>query len=50
MAMIIEQAGGKAYSSAGQRVVDILPTDIHERTPVVLGSPDEVDRVLEFVG
>ena len=50
MAMIIEQAGGKAVVGAGghpaQRVLEITPTSIHQRTSLVLGSPDEVDAVL----
>jgi len=46
MAMLIEQAGGKAYSGPGQRLLDIAPSDIHQRVPVVLGSADEVDKVL----
>ncbi len=48
MAMIIEQAGGKAFSGQ-QRILDIVPTDMHQRCSVVLGSPDEVDRVQQFV-
>lgn len=48
MAMIIEQAGGKALAAPGQRLLDIVPQTIHQRTPVLLGSPNEVDRVLEF--
>jgi fructose-1,6-bisphosphatase I len=49
MAMIIEQAGGKALAVPGQRVLDVVPTEIHQRTPVCLGSPDEVDRVMAMV-
>ncbi|MFO1468786.1 MAG: class 1 fructose-bisphosphatase [Steroidobacteraceae bacterium] len=45
MSMIIEQAGGKSLCAPGQRVLDIQPTDIHQRTPLILGSPDEVDNV-----
>jgi fructose-1,6-bisphosphatase I len=45
MAMIIEQAGGKALSAPGHRILDVAPTDIHQRTPVILGSADEVDHV-----
>jgi fructose-1,6-bisphosphatase I len=45
MAMIIEQAGGKTLASAKQRVLDIQPTAIHQRTPVILGSADQVDLV-----
>jgi len=46
MAMIIESAGGKATDGT-QRIVDIKPTDLHQRTPVVIGSPDEVDHVTQ---
>ncbi len=49
MAMIIEQAGGKALAAPGRRVLDVTPAAIHQRTPICLGSPDEVDRVMEMV-
>lgn len=45
MAMLVEQAGGKALIAAGQRILEVQPTDIHQRVAVVLGSADEVDRV-----
>jgi len=48
--MIIEQAGGKALSAPGQRVLEINPTAIHQRTPVILGSADQVDRVVAHLG
>ena len=50
MAMLIEQAGGKALAAPGQRILDVQPTDIHQRTPVILGSPDEVDHVAARLG
>jgi fructose-1,6-bisphosphatase I len=46
MAMIVEQAGGKAVAGLGQRILDIHPTAIHQRTPVILGAADQVDAVL----
>jgi fructose-1,6-bisphosphatase I len=46
MAMIIEQAGGKAFASPGQRILDIQPQAIHQRTPVILGATDQVALVL----
>jgi fructose-1,6-bisphosphatase I len=46
IAMIIEQAGGKAYAAPGQRILERVPGGIHQRTPVILGSPDEVEQVL----
>lgn len=49
MAMLVEQAGGKAYAQPDQRILDVLPTDIHQRVPVILGSPDEVDQVLTHI-
>ncbi len=45
MAMIMEQAGGKAIAAPGQRILDVQPGDIHQRTPVILGSAEEVEHV-----
>jgi fructose-1,6-bisphosphatase I len=50
MAMLIEQAGGKALAAPGQRILDVQPKAIHERTPVILGSADEVDHVAAQLG
>jgi fructose-1,6-bisphosphatase I len=50
MAMLIEQAGGKALTAPGQRVLDVLPTGIHQRTPIVIGSGAEVDHVMAHLG
>jgi fructose-1,6-bisphosphatase I len=50
MAMLIEQAGGKALAGPGQRILDVQPRDIHERTPVILGSSEEVDHVVAQLG
>ena len=41
LAFIAEQAGGQAVSGDG-RIMDIVPTAIHERTPLVIGSREEV--------
>jgi len=53
MGMIIEQAGGKAVIGATSqpdgRLMEILPTSIHQRTSVVMGSRDEVDAVLRHL-
>ncbi|WP_145070777.1 class 1 fructose-bisphosphatase [Engelhardtia mirabilis] len=48
MAMLMEQAGGKALAGAG-RLMEIEPTEVHQRTSVVMGSADEVDRVVSFL-
>jgi len=49
MALIIEQAGGKTMAAPGLRVLDVQPTAIHQRTPVILGAADQVDRVLSHL-
>ena len=56
MAMIVEQAGGKGLLGAltrrrrrAQRLLDVQPTTIHQRTSVVIGSPVEVDRVMDHL-
>ena len=48
LAMIAKHAGGAA--SDGQKpILDKLPTALHERTPLIIGSSDEVERVLSFM-
>ena len=47
MAFIIEQAGGLC-STGRERILDIKPTDIHQRVPVILGSQQEVERVVGY--
>lgn len=49
MAFLIEQAGGKAIAGAGQRVLDIEPTELHQRCPLFVGSPNMVDKLEGFV-
>ena len=44
MSLLIERASGAA-TDAVQRILDIEPTDIHQRVPVVLGSKNEVAYV-----
>ncbi|MFY0598006.1 MAG: class 1 fructose-bisphosphatase [Cognatishimia sp.] len=44
MAFIIEQAGGKA-STGEVQIMDLMPTDLHQRCGVILGSSEEVDRI-----
>jgi fructose-1,6-bisphosphatase I len=49
MAMLVEQAGGKALAGPGQRILEVTPEDIHQRTCVVLGGSDEVDQVISHL-
>ena len=41
IAMIVEQAGGRA-TDGSQRILDIQPKGIHQRTPLLVGSPTEI--------
>ena len=47
MAMLVEQAGGLA-STGRQRILDIQPASIDETVPVILGSRDEVERLMLY--
>ena len=47
MAFIVEQAGGIA-TTGNQRIMDIQPTSLHQRVPVIMGSKNMVNKVLEF--
>jgi fructose-1,6-bisphosphatase I len=44
IAWIIEQAGGRA-TTGQERVLDVVPTGLHQKTPLICGSLEEVDRV-----
>lgn len=48
LAFIVEQAGGKASYGDG-RIMDIQPTELHQRTPVFMGNKDMVEKVEEFL-
>src|SRR6185437_10288863 len=42
LAFIVEQAGGAA-SNGHQRILDVEPTELHQRTPLYIGSRSEVE-------
>jgi len=48
MAFLIEAAGGKASHGTGN-ILDINPTELHQRTPIFIGSKNMVNKALEFV-
>ncbi|MBN3272503.1 F16P2 bisphosphatase, partial [Polyodon spathula] len=48
IAFIIEQAGGMATTGT-QPVLDVQPECIHQRVPMILGSPDDVQEFLACV-
>ena len=48
MAFIAEQAGGKASDGFG-RIMEIQPTELHQRVPFFCGSYNMVEKVEEFM-
>ncbi|MDP4199287.1 MAG: class 1 fructose-bisphosphatase [Bacteroidota bacterium] len=48
MSFVVEQAGGKA-SDGSQRVLEIQPEHLHQRTPLIVGSPKNVEEVERFL-
>ena len=47
LAFIVEQAGGKA-STGTERILDVQPTGLHQRVPLIIGSSQDVDQYCEF--
>lgn len=47
MAFLVEQAGGAA-STGRERVLDVAPTELHQRAPLILGSRAEVERIVRY--
>jgi fructose-1,6-bisphosphatase I len=48
LAFIVEQAGGAA-SDGTRRILDIEPDELHQRTPLFIGSKRDVDTAIEFL-
>jgi fructose-1,6-bisphosphatase I len=47
MSFIIEAAGGMS-TDGKQRVLDIQPTELHQRVPIYIGSKNMVNKAMEF--
>ena len=47
MSFIVEQAGGAA-STGRARILELAPEGLHQRVPVILGSKNEVERVVAY--
>ena len=48
LAFIVEQAGGRA-SDGARRILDVKPTELHQRTPLFIGSEEMVREAERFV-
>jgi fructose-1,6-bisphosphatase len=44
---LVEQAGGAASTGRG-RILEVVPTELHQRVPVILGSKNEVERLARY--
>ena len=49
LAFVVEQAGGKAINTKLERIMEMEPVELHQRTAIVIGSPDMVDEMKAFV-
>ena len=47
MGWLIEQAGGMAHTGT-HAILDIEPNDLHQRVPVIMGSSEEVQRLVDY--
>jgi len=47
MSMLVEQAGGQS-STGEMRVMDIVPEQVHQRAPVIIGTAQEVSLVERY--
>lgn len=48
LAFLVEQAGGVA-STGTQRVLEVAPTELHQRVPLYIGSKNMVDKVVSML-
>ena len=48
LAFLMEQAGGRA-STGIQDILDVVPTQLHQRTPLIIGSKKDVALVESFI-
>ena len=47
MGLLIEQAGGLAHTGL-EPILDLVPKSLHQRVPVLMGSRDEVERLVRY--
>jgi len=49
LALVVEQAGGRATDGC-RSILDIVPEDLHQKTPLVIGSRDDVAFAARVIG
>lgn len=48
LALVVEQAGGRA-TDGSKRILDIQPSELHQRTPIFIGSEEMVKQAEDFL-
>ncbi|MCY1554499.1 Fructose-1,6-bisphosphatase class 1 [compost metagenome] len=48
MSFIVEAAGGMS-STGTQRVLEVQPTELHQRVPIYIGSKNMVKKAVSFI-
>jgi len=48
IAFLMEAAGGQAVGGEGERILDIEPTNVHQRVPCFFGSSDDVAEMRKY--
>ncbi|WP_417910147.1 class 1 fructose-bisphosphatase [Candidatus Electronema sp. PJ] len=48
LALLVEQAGGRAIDDEGRNILDLQPLDLHQRVPLIIGSKEEVDLAAQY--
>jgi fructose-1,6-bisphosphatase I len=49
LSMLVEQAGGKAINTQLKRILEMEPTELHQRSTIAIGSPALVDELKAFI-
>jgi len=46
MSKLIEEAGGQSIvgNNSAERILNIVPTEVHQKTPIIMGSTAEVEK------
>jgi fructose-1,6-bisphosphatase I len=49
MSYVIEMAGGKSTTGDDESVLDVQPTDLHQRVPIFIGNENLIQKVKEYL-
>jgi len=49
LAFIVEQAGGRAITGDGREIMEIMPEELHQRVPLIIGCRHDIDEAEAFL-